>query len=158
MNGFYRQGEVISVNRDKADIQLSISGFCSGTHKCAQTVFIRGLSPDKNKFRVKNTIGAQVGEKVMVEVLSPGFYRALFFVFLLPLIALVLGCVLGIQIAVWGEVPQKQDLYAGVCAAVFLCVSLLASRFVDQSVRPQYVIHHRMDESLSCENCSRLIR
>lgn len=53
MNGFYRQGEVISVNGDKADIQLSISGFCSGTHKCAQTAFIRGLSPDKNKLRVK---------------------------------------------------------------------------------------------------------
>jgi len=158
MNRFYRQGEVIAVSGDKSDVQLSISGFCSGTHKCAQTAFIKGLSSDRNKVRAKNTIGVQIGEKVIVEVLSPGFYRALFFVFLLPLIALVLGCVLGIQIAVWGEVPQKQDLYAGVCAAVFFCVSLLASRFVDRSVRPQYIIHHRMDESLSCENCSRLIR
>lgn len=158
MDMFYRQGEVIAVNGDKADIQLSISGFCSGTHKCAQTVFIKGLSPDRNKVRVKNTIGAKIGEKIMVEVLSPGFYRALFFVFIFPLIALLLGCALGIKLAIWMGIPQKSELYAGICAAVFFFVSLLASRFVDQSVRPQYVIHHRMDESLSCENCSRLIR
>jgi len=158
MNRFYRQGEVISVNRDMAVVQLSISGFCSGTHKCAQTAFIRGLSPDRNKVRVKNTIGVQIGEKVMVEVLSPGFYRALFFVFILPLVALLLGCALGIKLAIWMGIPQKSELYAGIGGATFFCLSLIASRFVDRSVRPQYIIHHRVDESLSCENCSRLIQ
>jgi sigma-E factor negative regulatory protein RseC len=158
MNRFYRQGEVVAVSGNKADIQLSISGFCSGTHKCAQTVFIKGLSPDRNKVRVENTIGAQVGEKVIVEILSPGFYRALFFVFILPLVALLLGCVLGIKLAIWMGASQKSELYAGVCAAIFFCVSLLASRFVDRSARPQYVIHHRIDESLNCDNCSLLIR
>jgi positive regulator of sigma E activity len=158
MDMFYRQGEVVSVNGDKADIQLSISGFCSGTHRCAQTAFIRGLSPDRNKVRVENTIGAQGGEKVIVEILSPGFYRALFFVFILPLVALLLGCVLGIKLAIWMGASQKSELYAGVCAAIFFCVSLLASRFVDRSVRPRYVIHHRMDESLNCDNCSLMVK
>jgi len=158
MNGFYRQGEVIAVSGDKADVKLSISGFCSGTHRCAQTAFMRGLSPERNKVRVENTIGAQVGEKVIVEILSPGFYRALFFVFILPLVALLLGCVLGVKLAIWTGVPQKPELYAGVCATVFFCVSLLASRFVDRSVRPQYVIHHRMDELLNCENCSLMVK
>jgi len=73
MNRFYRQGEVIAVRGDEADVQLSISGFCSGTHKCAQTVFIKGLSSDRNMVRAKNSIGARVGEKVMVEILSPDF-------------------------------------------------------------------------------------
>jgi len=158
MDMFYRQGEVIAVRGDKADVQLSISGFCSGTHKCAQTVFIKGLSSDRNMVRAQNSIGARVGEKVIVEILSPGFYRSLFFVFILPLIALLLGCTLGIKLAIWIGAPQKTELYAGVCGATFFCLSLIASRFVDRSVRPQYVIHHRMDESLNCENCSRLIR
>jgi len=158
MNRFYRQGEVIAVRGDEADVQLSISGFCSGTHKCAQTVFIKGLSSDRNMVRAKNSIGARVGEKVMVEILSPGFYRSLFFVFIFPLIALLIGCALGIQIAVWMDSSQKSDLYAGIGAIVFFGVSLLVSRFINQRVHPQYLIHHRMDESLSCENCSRLIR
>ena len=158
MNRLYRQGEVVAVNGNKADIQLSISGFCSGTHKCAQAAFIKGLSPDRNKVKVENTIGVQIGEKVIVEILSPGFYRALFFVFILPLVALLLGCVFGIKLAILMGASQKSELYAGVCAAIFFCVSLLASRFVDRSVRPQYVIHHRMDESLNCDNCSLMVK
>ena len=158
MSGFYRQGEVISVEGDSCEIQLSLSGFCSGEHKCAITAFTEGIPFDRNRVRTRNSIGAQTGEKVIVEVLSPGFHRSLFFVFLLPLIALFLGCVLGIQLAVWMGMPQKSELYAGIGGIIFFCLSLLMSRVVNQRVSPQYIIHSRVDESLNCENCSLAVR
>ena len=53
MSGFYRQGEVIAVDGDNAEIQLSLSGFCSGQHKCVLTAFTRGIPPDRNRVRAK---------------------------------------------------------------------------------------------------------
>jgi len=158
MSKFFRDGEVISIEGDTVDIQLSLSGFCSGQHKCAQIAFTKNLPPDRNRIRAKNTIGAQIGDKVIVEVLSPGFYRALFFVFILPLIGLFLGCIFGIQVAIWMDVTQKSDLYAGIFAVAFFCLSLFVGRYVDRRVRPRYIVHSRTDESLNCEKCSLMVR
>ena len=158
MSRFYRQGEVISVEGDNCEIELLLSGFCSGPYKCALTTFAKGIPPDRNRVRAKNTIGARLGEKVLVEVFSPGFYRALFFVFVLPLIALFLGCTFGIQIAAWMGVTHNKELYAGICAIAFFFLSLFISRFVDRRVRPQYIAHSRIDESLNCEGCSLMVR
>lgn len=158
MSKFFREGEVVSVEGDNCEIQLSIKGFCSGKHQCAAAVFGKGISPERNKVRAKNSIHAQVGEKVIVEILSPGFYRSLFFVFLFPLIALFGGILSGIQIAVWMGIPQRSDLYAGIGAIVFFSVALLVNRFVNQHVHPRYLIQSRMSESLNCDNCSLSVR
>ena len=153
MSKFYRVGEVISFEGDRCEIQLSLSGFCSGEHKCAITAFTKGMPPDRNRIRAKNSIGARVGEKVMIEVLSPGFYKSLFFVFLLPLIAIFLGCVLGIKAAVWMDMPQRSDLYAGIVGVIFFSCSLLISRSVNRRVQPKYIIHNKIDKSSNCEGC-----
>ena len=153
MSGFYRQGEVISVEGDRCEIQLSLSGFCSGEHKCAITAFTEGIPFDRNRVRTRNSIGAQIREKVIVEVISPGFYKSLLFVLILPLIALLLGCVLGIQLAVWMGIPQRSDLYAGIGGVLFFSCSLLISRSVNRRVQPKYIIHNKIDKSSNCEGC-----
>jgi len=153
MSKFYRVGEVISFEGDRCEIQLSLSGFCSGEHKCAITAFTEGMPPDRNRIRAKNSIGAQVGEKVVIEVLSPGFYKSLFFVFLLPLIAIFLGCVLGIKAAGWMDMPQRSDLYAGIVGVIFFSCSLLISGSVNRRVQPKYIIHNKIDKSSNCESC-----
>jgi len=158
MSRFYRQGEVVFITGDRAEIQLSISGFCSGTHKCALTSLTNSIPADRNRVRAKNSIGARKGEKVIIEVLSPGFYRSLFFVFFFPLIALFLGILSGIQIAVWMDSSHKSDLYAGVGAIVLFSVSLLLSRFINQNVHPLYLVQSRVDKSLNCDNCSLAVR
>jgi positive regulator of sigma E activity len=154
MSGFYRQGEVVSVEGDSCEIQLSLSGLCSGQHRCSLNTFAKGIPPERNRVRAYNSIGIRVGEKVIVEVISPGFYKSLLFVLIIPLIALLLGCILGVQLAVWMGIPQRSDLYAGIGGVVFFCMSLLMSRVVNQRVSPQYIINSRVDESLNCENCS----
>ena len=158
MSKFFREGEVVSVEGDNCEIQLSIKGFCSGKHQCAAAVFGKGISPERNKARAKNSIHAQVGEKVIVEIVSPGFYKSLFFVFLFPLIALFGGILSGIQIAVWMDIPQRSDLYAGIGGVIFFSCSLLISRSVNRRVQPKYLIHKRMNESLNCENCSLMLK
>ncbi len=153
MSGFYRQGEVVSVEGDSCEIQLSLSGFCSGEHKCAITAFTEGIPPEMNKVTTPNSINAQTGEKVIVEVISPGFYKSLLFVLILPLIALLLGCVLGVQLAVWMGIPQRSDLYAGIGGVIFFSCSLLLSRSVNRRVQPKYIIPNRIDKSSNCEGC-----
>ena len=156
MKGFYRQGEVIAVKGTSADVKLALQGFCSGEHKCASASFAKDLSPARTRIKAENTIGAGVGEKVIIGVYSPGFYRALFFVFIFPLVALILGCIAGIKCALWWDVPHKRDLYAGIGAILFSGLSLVVSRFVDRGTHPHYTIHSRTTEPLNCGSCSML--
>ena len=154
MKGFYRQGEVIAVKGSSADVKLALQGFCSGEHKCVTASFAKDLPPNRNKIKAENGIGACVGERVIVGIYSPGFYPALFFVFIFPLIALILGCMAGIKCALWLGIPQKSDLFAG-SGAILLCgLSLVISRFVDRGIHPRYIIHSRIDDQFSCSSCS----
>ena len=153
MSGFCRQGEVVSVEGDSCEIQLSLSGLCSGQHRCSLNAFAKGIPPERNRVRAYNSIGIRVGEKVIVEVISPGFYKSLLFVLIIPLIALLLGCVLGVQLAVWMGIPQRSDLYAGIGGVIFFSCSLLISRSVNQRVQPKYIIPNRIDKSSNCEGC-----
>ena len=156
MNGFYRQGQVIAVKGTSADIQLALQGFCSGKHKCVSTSFAETLPPGRNRIKAENAIGAGVGESVIVGVYAPGFYRALFFVFVCPLIALIIGCMAGIEFALWWDIPHKKDLYAAIGAILLCSLSLVVSRFVDRRIHPRYIIHSRTDQPLNCSSCSML--
>jgi sigma-E factor negative regulatory protein RseC len=156
MNGFYRQGEIIAVQETSAEVKLSLQGFCSGEHKCASASFAKDLSPGRIRIKAENTIGAGVGERVRIGVYAPGFYRALFFVFILPLVAIIVGCIAGIKCALWWDLPHKRDLYAGIGAILFCGISLLVSRFVDRRIHPRYTVHSRISEPLNCGSCSML--
>ena len=156
MNGFYRQGEIIAVQETSAEVKLSLQGFCSGEHKCASASFAKDLSPARIRIKAENTIGAGVGERVRIGVYAPGFYRALFFVFILPLVAIIVGCIAGIKCALWWDLPHKRDLYAGIGAILFCGISLLVSRFVDRRIHPRYTVHSRISEPLNCGSCSML--
>ena len=156
MNGFYRQGEIIAVQGTSADVKLELQGFCSGKHKCASASLATDLSPDRIRIKAENAIGAGVGERVRVGVSSPGFYRALFFVFIVPLAAIIVGCIAGIKWALWWDIPHKRDLYAGIGAILFGSISLLVSRLVDRGIHPRYTVHSRISEPLNCGSCSML--
>jgi positive regulator of sigma E activity len=156
MNGFYRQGEVIAVTGGSADVKLALQGFCSGEHKCATASFAKDLPPNRNRIKAENGIGACVGDRVVVGIHSPGFYRALFFVFMFPLIALIVGCLSGIKCALWLDVPHKSDLFGGIGAVLMCSLSLVISRFVDRGVNPRYIIHCRIDDHCNCSSCSML--
>lgn len=154
MDGFYRQGEVIAVKGNSADVKLALQGFCSGAHKCVSATFSKDLPPNRNRIKAENYVGACVGERVIVGIYSPGFYRALFFVFIVPLIGLIVGCMAGIKCAIWLDVPHKSDLYAGIGAILLCGLSLVISRFVDRGVHPRYTIHSRVDDQFNCSSCS----
>ena len=156
MNGFYRQGEVIAVKGTRADVKLALQGFCSGEHKCASASFAEGFPSGRNRITAENGVGASVGEKVIIGVYSPGFYRALFFVFLFPLLAVIVGCIAGIKCALLWVVPHKRDLYAGIGAILLGGISLLISRFVDRGTHPRYTVHSRITDSINCGSCSML--
>lgn len=153
MSGLYRQGKVVSVRGKNCEIELSLRVFCSGQRNCAITAFTEGIAPETNRVTLVNSIQAKTGEKVLVEVISPGFYRSLIFVLILPLISLILGCVLGVQLAFWMGNPQRSDLYAGIGGMTLLSCSLFMSRSVNRRVQPKYIIHNRMGQSSTCESC-----
>ncbi len=153
MSGFYRQGEIISVIGESADVRLSLEGFCSGEHKCLFAAFTQNRPSARNEVRAYNPIGARKGDRVVVEITSPGFYRAFFFVFIFPLLALLGGGLAGYQLAIERGVAQSTDLYAVVGAVLFFIFALLAGKLADRRVMPQYVIRKGMDQSLACEGC-----
>ena len=154
MTVFYRQGDIVAIEGGNAVIQLSLQGFCSGGHGCALNAFAEGVSADKTRVSAENAIGASIGERVIIGVYSPGFFRALFFVFVLPLLGIIVGAFVGIKLAAWTDVPHRQDLYASGSSLVLCTLLLLVSRFVDKRVHPRYVIHGRVDVLGNCAGCS----
>lgn len=81
------QGLVLEVNDDVAKIKVGRHSDCKNCGACSGNESIN--------IYANNKIGARPGERVIFEVKEADFLGAAFIVFILPLIALFIGVVLG---------------------------------------------------------------
>lgn len=81
-----------------------------------------------------NAIGAQVGDKVRVAVSTRTFLQSGFILYILPLIALVVGAVIGKAVGEHLKVGLNPDLLSALFGAFFLVGSFLLIRFGSQSL------------------------
>ncbi len=82
---------VIKVDRNLAQVLLAPADRCS----CCpgQSLFCSGDS-SKRILRVKNDLGARIGDEVTVEIKTGPFFKSIFLVFGLPIITGMLGVIL----------------------------------------------------------------
>ncbi len=81
-----------------------------------------------------NAIGAQVGDKVRVAVSTRTFLQSGFILYIVPLIALVVGAVIGKVVGEHLECGLNPDLLSAIFGAFFLGWSFLVIRLGSQTL------------------------
>lgn len=79
------------------------------------------------QFRVDNPINASVGDEVVISVAEGAVLRGIGLVYLLPLLLLVMGAMLG---SVWVEQPEQRDGYAATGALFGLAAGFVIARLI----------------------------
>lgn len=97
------------------------------TQGCSSAVLTRLFSQQPKALRVSNTIGAHVGERVLVGLEEGAFLKSALLAYGLPLLALIVGAVGGMQLA---STESSRDLYAGIGGLLGLGVSALVLKFL----------------------------
>ena len=84
-----------------------------------------------------NPIGAQVGDHVRLVTSSKSFLQSSFILYIVPLIALVVGALLGFGIG--EKLPQGPDpnSLAAVCGVAFLVGAVLVIRVGSRAIPPE---------------------
>jgi sigma-E factor negative regulatory protein RseC len=98
-----KEAVVTAIEGTLAVIQVSVSGQgcgrCQEPGGCRGSVLTQAFGPVCRSFRVPNTIQARVGDWVVVRVGEFDMLRAALMVYLLPVVALVIGAFLGVALA-----------------------------------------------------------
>lgn len=122
MAGFTEEGVVLSVQGKIATIKITPKGPCPDSHAgCPVEALAEGrefITP------ADNSINAQPGKKVIVEIETPHFYQGLMLIFIMPLLFLFIGYLLGIFIA---KLINKQPELFGY---IFMAGGFILSFFV----------------------------
>lgn len=130
------QGEVIVVNGDKAQVSISRGpkcGGCASVHMCGmfgkQEIVVTALNP----------VGASKGQTVCVSFKVESQVRASFVLYLIPLIALVIGALIGYRFQFLGD----KEISGAVFSLLFVGLAFLGIKYYtriryskDQSYHP----------------------
>jgi len=79
------------------------------------------------QFQVDNPINASVGDEVIVSVAEGAVLRGIGLVYLLPLLLLVMGAMLG---NIWAEQSEQRDGYAAAGALFGLAVGFVIAKWI----------------------------
>ena len=95
-------GVVVSVSKGMTVVSVmpqSACGSCSASNGCG-TSLVSSLFPERSsKFKVKNTLGAQTGERVVIGLNESALQSASLILYLVPLACLIFGAIAGIYLS-----------------------------------------------------------
>ncbi|MGE4344846.1 MAG: SoxR reducing system RseC family protein [Geoalkalibacter sp.] len=101
------------------------------------------LPSEGNKMRrvgAFNPIGARVGDEVIVATSTRNFLRSSFLLYIVPLIALVAGAIVGQLTSESAGLGIDPDLFSALFALAFMVASLLWIKMRSGSIAPENVM------------------
>ncbi len=113
------EGRVIKIEGNLAQAEIERKSACRACGLCS----LRG----KNTMmaEVENSIGAKVGERVRIEIPSSVILKGAFLFYILPLLSLILGMVVGITITNRLGLKESSQTVGLVLGLVFLVLSFI---------------------------------
>jgi sigma-E factor negative regulatory protein RseC len=152
-------GRVISTNGVIARIQMKRMGACSGQHDgCPWNALAENIFKEDIFIDAKNLIGAKPGDNVEVAISSNIFNKAVFLVYLVPLVGLFVGCFFGFIMAILFSLPGYRDVFSGTFMVIGLIICLFITKNRSKHYNPDYTITRIINtdiRSYSVELCNR---
>jgi sigma-E factor negative regulatory protein RseC len=129
LGDFLRElGRVTEVSGSLAKVIVKRRSSCESCGLCG----IGGRA--EMSFILKNDIGAQVGDGVLIEMRSKALFKAAFLVYTVPLATMVIGFLLGQSLGLyWGMRPDPAELFGIGTGFFFLVFAFLILRRLDRS-------------------------
>jgi sigma-E factor negative regulatory protein RseC len=140
-------GSVIELKEKEIAIVL-----CQRNSACTHCA-ARGLCAVKDDdgsqtIEVHNTLGAQPGDKVKVSISTKSFLQSSFLLYIVPLIALIVGAVIGQLVGQHLEEGPDPNLLAAFTGTAFLIGSFFVIRFCTRAI-PKEAFMPRITEIIS---------
>lgn len=115
-------GVVTAVKDQHARVVMQRHSSCGSCNACKM-----GQEENKLEIEVINEAGAQVGDRVSVDMESQDVLSAAFIVYVIPLLALLVGIFAGSYLLSWLEIGAMKDIYValigfGLMALTFLII------------------------------------
>ena len=128
MMSMIEMGQIVNVEDSIATVKIRRGASCGSCTAC-------GMAKDQSEisFRIVNDLNAQTGDWVELELESKSLIKATLIVYLLPLVALILGVVGGYALA--GRLSGNPDLYGAIGGILFTVLSFLGIRALDPIIR-----------------------
>lgn len=125
------EGIVIQIFDEKARVRTTKSSACEG---CAAASFCHPEKGSEMIIEVINPINAKVGERVKIG-LKPGVYlKASFLVYMVPIIAFIIGAIIGKELAASFLHTKDPDLWAIIGGAVLLIPTFTLMRLYNRKI------------------------
>lgn len=126
-------GVVTELGRDGLAFVRTSGGEACGSCGCKGACQALGGGADR-RIAALNRAGAIVGDEVLITIGSGSFLKASFIVYVLPILALVVGSVMGQKYStqIWaGAKPETASIVLGLFSlgACFIAIRLFKSRF-----------------------------
>ena len=113
-----------------ADVALVLCQKNSACAHCsAESVCHSGDSGEARSVEAYNPDGGQVGDQVRLSVSTRSFLRSSFLLYIVPLIALVIGAVLGKEIAPFWENGLDANALSAIMGTGLMAISFFVIRF-----------------------------
>ena len=118
-------GKITRIDGDMALIQLSQSSRCADCKACEMF-----NTNEPVEIRAHNPFNAQTGDQVKVEIAPTQVVGHSLFVFLFPILALLIGYGFGVKFASISTIGEENSGIIG--SIVFLCFSFIPLYFYDR--------------------------
>lgn len=122
----FERAKVVGLEADKAFIAKETSSACEGCHLSGSCMSAGDVRCDKT-FVALNKLGAKVGDQVEIGLSTGEFFVSVLLIYLLPLVLLFAGFVLGTHLAPLMEkkfgMSMDSTAVAAIFGGVFLCGS-----------------------------------
>jgi len=121
-------GEVVRIEDDRAVVRIQRSSACRHCGACSF-----GTKQDEMLLTLPNRLGAKPGDMVEVALESVHLLRASAITYLVPLVALILGVIIGYVVG--GYLAVDRQLAGAVLGLIFTALAFLLIRSLDPVFR-----------------------
>lgn len=118
---------VVGVEQDAAMLEIirkTPCGLCGKSRGCGISLWAK-LFNHKSVFKATNSIGAKVGDSVIVGIEEHALLRSSMTIYGIPLASLLIGAVLGIAFLPQDASAVQKDVYTVIGALIGLSLSIL---------------------------------